>query len=486
MDLRSPPQPTQEEQPITGVPLARGVVVAATIAYIALFSYWTVRNHDGLGTYAFDFGIYDQGLWLLSRFKAPYITIMGRNLFGDHTSFILLPLVPVYWFLPSAKVLLVAQAAALGIAAVPVFLIAREKLESEMLAAPFAVAFLLHPALGWTNLEQFHPDVFEVPLLLFALWFMVRQRWVGFAVCVGALLLVKEDVPLLVFVLGIYVAVRHDRRVGALTSAAAALYFVVAVWGVLRALNGVGTLNAWRIPFGGPGGLLRTTFLEPDDLASYLLEPDRTWYLWQMLVPFAGLSLLAPGVLAIAAGPLASNLLSTFYYQYDIHYHYGTLILPVLIMAAIFAVAKARSQAWRGALAGALLCTSLVAAHLWGPTPLSRSPAFIGDPGQPAAAHLERATDLVPDDAAVSAHYAYVPHVDHREQIYMFPTPWRATYWHLREKEGERLPEADDVDYVIVPTTLDPEPQAVLDSIRGEFETVYEEGGVTLLRRRGL
>jgi uncharacterized membrane protein len=486
VDLRSPTRPAQDEQPIATVPLARGVVVVATFGYIALFTYWTVRNHDGFGTYAFDFGIYDQGLWLLSRFKAPFITIMGRNLFGDHTSFILLPLVPVYWVFPSAKVLLVAQAAALGIAAVPVFLIAREKLASEALGAAFAVAFLLHPALGWTNLEQFHPDVFEVPLLLFALWFMVKHRWVGFAVCVGALLLVKEDVPLLVFALGIYVAVRHDRRVGVVTSVAAALYFVVAVWGVLRALNGVGTLNAWRIPFGGPGGLLRTTFLEPGTLAEYVLQPDRTWYLWQMLVPFAGLSLAAPGVLLIAAGPLASNLLTTFYYQYDIHYHYGTLILPVLVMAAIFAVAKARTAAWRGALVGAVMGTSLVAAYLWGPTPLSRSPAVIADPAWPTVAHLERAVDLVPDDAVVSAHYASVPHLDHRERIYMFPTPWRATYWHLREREGERLPEADDVEYVMVPTMLDEELRAVLDSIRPDFVTVYEEGGVTLLRRRGL
>ena len=39
-------------------------------------------------------GIFDQGVWLLSRFHAPFVTVMGRNLFGDHTSFILLLAVP--------------------------------------------------------------------------------------------------------------------------------------------------------------------------------------------------------------------------------------------------------------------------------------------------------------------------------------------------------------------------------------------------------
>ncbi|HEX2192315.1 MAG TPA: DUF2079 domain-containing protein [Acidimicrobiales bacterium] len=459
-------------------------MVAATAFYIALFTYWTIRNHDGFGTYAFDFGIYDQGLWLLSRFERPFITIMGRHLFGDHTSFILLFLVPFYWVVPSAKVLLVAQAAALGIGAVPAFLVAREKLRHETLAAAIAVAYLLHPHVGWTNLEQFHPDVFEVPLLLFAFWFMLRARWAWYALSIGLLLLVKEDVGPLVFLLGIYVAVRHDRRVGLLTSAAGALAFATAMWWVLPALNGVGTLNTWRIPFGGPGGAVRTAVTDPGTFFSYVFEEKRRWYLWQMFIPLAGLSLLAPSVLLIAATPLAANLITTFYYQYDIHYHYGTLIVPVLVTAAVFAIARARSMNVRSALVAVVLVAALASAYMWGPTPFSRYRVPIADPDYPTVPYIHEAKDLIPDDAAVSAVYNFVPHIDHRERVYMFPTPFKATFWGTFDNEGERLPEADSVDYVFLPTQLDQEPKAVLDSIRHEFETVYEDGGVTLLRRR--
>jgi uncharacterized membrane protein len=466
--------------------MARALVVLGIVLYVALFAHWTTRNHDGFGTQAFDFGIYDQGLWLLSRFKSPFVTVMGRQLFGDHTSFILLPLVPLYWVLPSGKVLLVAQAAALGVAALPVFLLGREKLRNEMLAALMAGAYLLHPAVGWTNLEQFHPDVFEVPLLLFALWFMVRARWLGFAVCVGALLLVKEDVAPMVFVLGLYVAVRHDRKVGVATSAAAVVTFAAALWWILPALNGVGTLNAWRIPFGGPGGVVRTAILRPGEFLSYVFSPKRSWYLWQMFLPLAGLSLLAPGVLLLAITPLAANLLTTFYYQYDIHYHYQTLVIPVLVAAAIFAIARARSMDLRRALVGVVLATTVVSAHLWGPTPLANHEAPIADPNYPTVAHLHAAMQLIPPDAVVSAFYSYLPHVDHREAIYMFPNPFKASYWRTFKQEGQRLPEADTVQYVFLPTQLDPEPKAVFDSIRQDFETVYEGGGVTLVHRRGL
>ena len=62
-----------------------------------------------LGTAAYDSGLYDQGMWLLSRFRSPFVTTMGRNLFCDHPSFILLVLVPFYWFAPGAWILLVAS-----------------------------------------------------------------------------------------------------------------------------------------------------------------------------------------------------------------------------------------------------------------------------------------------------------------------------------------------------------------------------------------
>jgi uncharacterized membrane protein len=476
--------PDADSHRILADPLARAVMVTATVAYIVLFSYWTIRHHEGYGTQAFDFGIYDQGLWLLSRFKSPFVTIMGRQLFGDHTSFILLPLVPVYWVYPSAKVLLFVQAAALGSAAVPTFLLAREKLRDERLAAAMAVVYLLHPSVAFINLEQFHPDVFEVPLLMFALWFMVRKRWLGFLLCVVGALMVKEDVALFTLGLGVYVAFRHDRRAGLAACALSGLAMAAALWWILPALNGVGSLNAWRVPFGGLRGLVATTVTRPWEVVHYAFGPGRPWYVWQMFAPVAFMPLLAPRFLLVGLAPLAANVLSTFYYQYDIHYHYGTLIMPVLMGGTILGIAHARSMAGRRVLAGVVVASSLVTAYLWGPLPIGRDPAAIADPHANSVPHLAKMQELIPKDAVLSAFYGYVPHFDHRQEIYMFPNPFKASYWGTFKQEGQRLPAADRVEYVLVPTVLDPEPKAILDSIRGEFETVYEEGNVTLLKRR--
>ena len=101
-----------------------GEVILATmvIAYVWYYTARSLDNHHALGTSSYDSALYDQGVWLLSQFEAPFVTLMGRNLFGDHASFILLFLVPVYWVVPAAGVLFFAQSAAIGAGAIPVFL----------------------------------------------------------------------------------------------------------------------------------------------------------------------------------------------------------------------------------------------------------------------------------------------------------------------------------------------------------------------------
>ncbi|MFQ5966194.1 MAG: DUF2079 domain-containing protein [Acidimicrobiia bacterium] len=461
---------------------ARAVALVAIVAYVAFYSFVTINNHNGYATYGFDFGIYDQGMWLLSRFEDPFITIMGRHLFGDHTSFILVPFVPLYWLFPRAEVLLILQSLALGIAAWPVFLVARDLLRDERLAAPIAVGFLLQPALGWTNFEQFHPDVFEVPLLMFMLWFMIRRRWVPYFVFLGLLLLVKEDVALLTFVLGIYVAVRYSAKVGIATSVVSALFFVFAVFVVLRHFNEVGTLNAWRIPFGGPGGLIEAVFTQPGEVAQYVVSDDRPLYVLQLLAPFALLPLLAPEVLVVAIGPLASNVMSTFWYQYHIEYHYGTLILPVLALASIVGISRFKAARVRRTLAVALLVAAMVGTFFWGPLPGSRKPGPIVDTSHPSFEFISEAVSLVPEDAVVAAHYRYVTHLDHRSLIYEFPTPFAARNWGVGDEDGQRLPEADTVEYLMVPESLGPD-AGIFGEIRDEFRVVYDQGGVLLLVR---
>ena len=461
------------------------VLLAVAIAwYVWNFTHTSLRIHYGLGTSAYDFGLYDQGTWLLSRFKAPFVTLMGRNLFGDHTSLIMLLVVPFYWVAPSAGTLFFLQSAALGGAAIPVYLLARRRLGSEPAAVALGVAFLLHPALTTTNLEEFHPDAFLPLLVGFAIYFAVYSRWIPFSVFVLLSLLVKEDVALVIVPLGIWVALRRDRVIGLVTIALGVGTLIFAML-LFETLSGRAVPNAWRIPFGGVIGFLIAVVKRPGEVFDYLLADGRPWYLWQLTVPYVWLFLLLPEIAAISALVVFSNTISTFGYQHLIGFHYTAVILPGLAMGTVYALARLRGRLKTLGVVAVLLM-SLWAGYLWGRFPFGRDPGAYWTPSHEVAVAAQELIPLVPEDAIVSAHYAITAHLTHREKVYMFPNPFSTILYGVFTAvldEGRRLPIADEVEYVFLKTTLGENEEAVWLSEMGAFEQVAANEHWVLWRR---
>jgi uncharacterized membrane protein len=443
-------------------------LVGALVIWTWYFTTRSLNIHHALGTATYDSALYDQGMWLLSQFEAPFVTLMGRNLFGDHTSFVLLFLVPLYWIAPGAWIMFTAQSAAIAAGAIPVFLYARRRLGSEWWALIGAGTYLLHPAVGWTNLENFHPDAFLGVFVGVAIYAALERKWRLYAVFVVLSLLVKEDVSLVIVPLGIWVALRRDRRIGLLTVFGSLAFMAVAMFVVMRSLIGVPTRNTWRIPFGGVRGLVDTTITNPTRLVEHLRSDDRPWYLVQMTAPFAWLFARLPDVALISALVLFTNILSTFWYQYQIDYHYSLIAVPALAIGTVYAIgalrdhtvnAGGRSIAIRTkAIAMIVLAAaSLTTAYLWAPMPWGRTPMYYGETENVYAVSARELFELIPDDAVVSANYRLTPHLAYREEIYQFPVPFRVVlYGADTSMEGQRLEDrAERIDFVMLPVQLD-------------------------------
>jgi uncharacterized membrane protein len=461
------------------------LVVAVTV-YVAYFVELSLDIHQGLGTSSYDSGLYDQGIWLLSRFDAPFVTLMGRNLMGDHTSFILALLVPFYWLFPAAGTMFFAQSLLIGLGAVPVFLYARRRLESEPMALVLALAYLLHPAVGWTNLENFHPDCFLGVLVGMAIWAALERHWTTYGVLVALSLLVKEDVSLVIVPLGIWVAVKRDRRIGLITIVGSVGFMLFATLVVMRSLIGVPTRNTWRIPFGGVRGFVETTFRRPGDVIAHLRDDGRPWYVWQMLTPFAYVFLRRPSVALIGGLALAANVVSTFWYQYHVQYHYSLVIVPPLALGTAYAAAALGPAVRRYAVA-AVAVFALYSAYLWGPLPFSRNELAYWAPDHPVAEQMRDLIDAVPADAVVSAYHRVTPHMAHRQKIYQFPNPFRVVlYGPDISLEGTRLDDlAEDVEYVVLPVAREPDNEADWEAIRSAFDLVEANESWELYRRTG-
>lgn len=449
-------------------------LIALVAAYTSYFAKVTLDVHHGLGTASYDFGLYDQGVWLLSRFKAPFITLMGRNLFGDHTSFILVLLVPVYWVFPSAGTLLFTQALLIGLGAVPVFLLGRKLLGHEGLALVCAAAYLLHPAVGWTNRENFHPDAYIAVFVGFAIYAAVERRWRMYTIALVLALLVKEDASLVLVPLGVWVAVKRDRKIGLLSIVGCLGVMAVMMYGVMRSLIGVPTRNGWRIPFGGPGGLIKTTFTKPWKVVQHYWSDNRPFYLWQMTASAGWLFARAPSVALISLVVLATNTLSTFWYQYHLQYHYSLVAVPALVMGSVYAISKLGDR-WRPIAVVMLALSAALGGWAWGVLPFSRDAPGYWSPEHPVASSARAIIDDVPSGAVVSAHYAITAHLAHREEIYMYPTPFYTELYGVDDSlGGTRLPAADRVEYVVLPRTMEPRLDAIWAREEHAFELIEE------------
>ena len=64
------------------------------------------------------------------------------------------------------EMLLVVQASAVAVGAVPVFLLARKHLGTDWAGLGFALVYLLYPPTQWLVVDDFHPVAFATPLLL--------------------------------------------------------------------------------------------------------------------------------------------------------------------------------------------------------------------------------------------------------------------------------------------------------------------------------
>jgi uncharacterized membrane protein len=259
------------------------------------------------------------------------------------------------------------------------------------------------------------------------------------------------------------------------------VWLVVDLWVIIPALNPAGAVYSDRVTgqFGGLGGFFKTAFTHPWDIVKLALGPERPWYLWQLLAPMALLSFFAPGLLLVAAGPLLSNLLSTFGYQHGLQYHYSTLIAPIVVASAIFGIARWSSVRVRYTLVGLATCAALVTGYLWGP--LGRPQLYESTPQTGYEAAIRQAISMIPADAAVSTYYGWTPHLTHRERVYEFPNPWIASNWGMDDTNTH---DPATVSYVIVRDDLADKEGALLAQLRNsDFEEIFHEQNVLLLRR---
>jgi uncharacterized membrane protein len=466
------------------------LVLAALLAvFVATFVRLTWLSHARFGTFGFDLGIFDQGVWLLSRFRDPFVTVRGLPLFGDHASYILVLIAPLYWLWADPRLLLLLQIVLLAIPAVSLYLIGRRRLGSPLAGLAVAAAYLAFPALQWAAVWHFHPETLAAGFLGLAALAADRRRWRLMAAWLLLAMACKEDVGLVVAGFGALLWATGAARVGRRTLAAGLGWSLLAALVLVPLTNGRPSphleLN-YGIGGSGPTALLQAAPTLAGNVWTSLVDGNGDTYLLLIFTAFLGLPLVDPRWLLPIAPPILLNLAAIHGYQQEIRYQYLATSAPFLALAAIAGLRPLARR--RAALAVVLVLLVAVAAYVSreeGPAPWSK--AYPRPVEMPVNQIRRQALDLIDPSAPVSAQYNLVPHLAHRPRVYEFPNPFLAVNWGF-PGDRHRPEDRDAIRYVVVERPLlGNEERALFDQLRRQphWRTRLDRQGIVLLERVG-
>src|SRR6266550_5746416 len=467
------------------IPRARPLLWAAMAAYAAGFAALSVLRHEAFETGRFDLGNMVQAVWSTAHGHLLQVTnLHGAQIsrLAAHVDPILVAFAPLWWLWPSPHMLLVVQACAVALGAIPVYLLARKQLSSSRAGLGFGLAYLLYPATGWLTLNEFHPVALAAPLLLFAFWYLDEDRLLPFSVCALAAATCKEEIALVVAGFGIWYALAHGKwRAGAAIAVIGGAWAVVAIAIVIPHYNAGAESDfygRYSEVGGSAGGILKTAFTHPLRIAEAAFSTRDLHYLLQLVGPLAALCLLAPLVLVAALPELAINLLSSTTTQTSIHFHYTAGLIPPLFIASVYG-AK-RIGRWAVPVAMLAVVASLVGNYRLGPIPGWRHVPG-GQQFQATAQHVsdhdritDRALSLIPGSAVVSATNTLGAHLSARTRVLSFPFVEDSTWVAADETQPGYADR-----YAPLPTAV----QLAALRRNPEWRLVFEHDGILVFNR---
>jgi len=414
------------------------IVGVAATAWSTLHAAIMLDHHASFRIGRYDLGNMTQAVWSTAHGRPLETTFAhGEQMsrLASHVDPVLVAFAPGTLLFPTPELLIVCQAVLLALGAFAVHRLARLKLGSEGPAVLLALAYLAYPWVAWQAVNEFHPVSLAIPLLLFAVLFLEEGRTIPFAVVAAIALACGELIGLAVGALGLWDAVAHRRPRRGLTVAALGFgYTALALAVIIPAVSGEHSpfYDRFASVGGSPGGLLHNALTDPLLLIRAATTVDDLTYILWLVAPLAGVALLAPGALVVGAPQLMLNLLSDEDRTVAPEAQYVSAVLPGLVAATVFGVA--RLQPRRHLIgAGVVLSTTLIAFAAVAPWPNLRarvtSPTAPEQPGRAVRADARsKAIALVPAQDPVAATNRLAAHLSERRYIYSVPTLGRARW----------------------------------------------------------
>jgi uncharacterized membrane protein len=476
------------------------------------------NHHELFGSWSFDMAIYDQAFWKVSRFQETFMTVRGLEFWGHHVNLIAYLYAPFYWLGAGPTFLYVSQAVVLGFGAVPVYLLARDRLSSPWIGFGFALAYCWYAPIQFITWANFHPEALVVTPTLFAWWCARAKRWRAFTVFALIALSTREDAAMVFILMGLLLiwhgwtdrkpgvrlgvfASGPDRtaRVGAIVAVGSVCWYLICTQIILPNYNN-NQAPFYVARFFGEFGdnmfeVLGSMIRNPNRVVSLAIEKDRLVFYLKLLGPLAATPLLGLAHLTMAGPQMLSSITSTQPYSRLIDYQYTSMIIAPIFIGAIEGISRrVAKKPNRRTVLLVILCASYISNVAWSPSPIGNS-SWYWMTTNSRAPQMRAALALIPPDAGVASTYDFGPHVSQRDLTYDWPNPFIPTIWGNDDPANlwPAAPNPNNATWVIFDReklfdAANPDPilTELVDRLigpNGEFEVVYDQKEIVVAKR---
>jgi uncharacterized membrane protein len=381
-----------------------------------------------------DLAIYSQVVWNTAHgqpFRCSLLPLT-ENYLGNHFSPFLALFVPLYLVWPDPRVLLLAQVIISALAVWPLFWFSRERLPTPWAGVLLSAAFLLCPALHHQSLDDFHGIAVGTAVVMWAFFALLSRRDLLLFCILPLMVLVREDLPLLIIMMGLYAFFVQRRRslgavlfLGGITLSALVLLVLIPAF---RGGQEFVYTDYYDYLGDSPLALMRTLVLRPRVWLSRVFYPPKILLAVQLLLPVAFLPILAPSVILLGGSALAYLLLVDFPFRqiYVLDGQNQAVLIPVVYFGTVLGLERLvrwlgpRWNARRVALASSVLVLllSILSLAVWGP---------LSDPAKRAEFRVDEQSraerdllSLIPPDAGVVADDRFAATLSTREGFFIF------------------------------------------------------------------
>lgn len=396
------------------------IIVIVCFAAV-LFSWISIVKHLNIQSSVGDLGIYEELIFNISTGDfSDFARYVRQHMHFDVIVFFIAPVYRIFG--QSTEFLLTLQSIVLAGCAIPVYLIAKHELISDVAAFLLALTFLLFPPLHWVYHFDFHSSAFMPLPLLIAFYATRTKRWKIYTLFSILAMLCKEEVSLTISALGIYLFLNREYKAGFLTFLFGTIGFIFITSLLIPMIRGGEYYSVIAREYAAFGNstseVIANILTNPIKVFSVISIEQKAAYVAYLLIPLMFLPLFGRTSLIIAIPSLATALLASSEAPTLPNYHYVAAVIPWLIISSVFGIKhltqliqnKFPSVSLEFTALFVALCTFLSGAVTtftpWSYN-ISRDKFIV----QPKIQTLNRLISLVPDKAKVLSSNLIGPHL---------------------------------------------------------------------------